>query len=188
MIWAGFRLAASRHPATSSFPHQPVCNSPTNPFRFIALHTLFSDGNSLPSSFQQLTHSFPSHGTRPSPQPNFHPPISNFPLLLSRAHAERSQVHLLSAVNCRLSTRFFLSSFFATLTDSNSRNSFICHSYENTGGGTHLFPFWNSQRQRQTSPVPAFLISSLSQARFRACPQRFLRRLVFRGSLSKELR
>ena len=22
--------------------------------------------------------------------------------------------------------------------------SIICHSYENTGGGTHLFPLWNS--------------------------------------------
>jgi hypothetical protein len=172
MIWAGFRLAASRHPATSSFPHQPVCNSPTNPFRFIALHTLSFDGNSLPFSFQQLTHSFPSHGTGPSPQPNSHFQISNSPNFEFRFS---SFVRLLS-------------SFFATLTNSGSRNSFICHSYENTGGGTNLFPFRNSDRLHEASPVRCFPDILVVPSSFRACPPRFLRCLVFRGSLSKELR
>jgi hypothetical protein len=107
MIWAGSRPAASWHPAPSSFPHQPVPSVSTNPFRFIGLHTLSHNGNSLPSSFQQLTHSFPSHGTRPSLSPVFEFRISNFGRPLSLV--------------------------FATLTNSRARKSCICHSYENTG-------------------------------------------------------
>jgi hypothetical protein len=105
---------------TSSFSHQPIFNVPTNPFRLIALHTLSSDGKSLAISFQQLAHSFLSHGTGPSTPSIFELRFSN----LSRS----------------------LSPFFATLTNSASCNPFICHSYENTGGGTHLFPLWNSLR------------------------------------------
>ena len=68
MIWKGSALAASWHPATPSFPHQPIFTASTNPFQFIALHTLSIDGNSLLFSFQQLTHSFPCHGTgHPAP-------------------------------------------------------------------------------------------------------------------------
>ena len=76
MIWAGSAPAASWHPAPSSFSHQPLFNTSANPFRFIALHTLSSDGNSLPFSFQPLTHSFPSHGTRTSPSSHFQFSIS----------------------------------------------------------------------------------------------------------------
>jgi hypothetical protein len=76
MTWAEPRLAASGHPATPSFPHQPVSTVAANPFQFIVLHTLSSDGNSLLPSFQQLTHSFPSHGTRHPSSPRFELPIS----------------------------------------------------------------------------------------------------------------
>ena len=97
--------------------HQPSVTSIANSLRFSSLRTLLPDANSLLFSFQQIAHSFSSHGTRPSASPYFAFRVSNF---------GRS-----------------LSSFFATLTDSFSRNSFICHSYKNTGGGTHLFPLWN---------------------------------------------
>jgi hypothetical protein len=127
MLWAGSRLAASWHPTTSSFPHQPVFTASTNPFRFIALHALSSHGYPLPSSFHQLTHSFPSHGTRPSTSSefsSFYFPISIFPRPLS--------------------------SFFATLTDSASRNSFVCNSYKNTG----VAPISSHFGTRPISPRP----------------------------------
>ena len=122
---------------TSSFAHQRVFSAAANSFQFIALRTLSSNGNSLAFSFQQLPHSLLSHGTGPSFRSrfsNFHFPMSNFSLCF----------HFLSTVSCQLSTRISLSSFFATLTNSASRKSCICHSYENTGGGTKLFPIWNS--------------------------------------------
>jgi hypothetical protein len=120
---------------TASFSAQLARHVAANPFRFIALRTLSFHGNSLLFSFQHLTHSFPSHGTRPSNSSRF----SNFHFQFSRF-----SVRLLSAVNCRLSTRISLSSFFATLTNSLSRKSCVCHSYANTGGGTYFFPIWNS--------------------------------------------
>ena len=110
MNWAGLRPAASWHPATSSFSHRRGFTAPSNPFRFIALHTLFSHGNFLPSSFQQVTHSFPSHGTGPSAPSQF-----------SNSHFQISHFS-----RC-------LSLVFATLTNSHSCKSCICHSYENTG-------------------------------------------------------
>lgn len=63
MISAGFRPVAFWRPATSSFPHQPIFAAATNPFQFKALRTLLSHENSLLFSFQELTHSLPSHGT-----------------------------------------------------------------------------------------------------------------------------
>jgi hypothetical protein len=63
MVWTGSRSIASWHPAPSSFPRKPVFDSPANFFRFIGLRALFSHGNFLLLSFQEVTHSFPSHGT-----------------------------------------------------------------------------------------------------------------------------
>jgi|ERR1700674_156023 len=45
-----------------------------------------------------------------------------------------------------------LSLLFATLTDSTPCKSFLCHSYENTGGVVELFPLWNL-------PLATFLLS-----------------------------
>jgi hypothetical protein len=141
MIRTGSVSAATRHPATSSFPHQPVFTFATNPFRFIALHTLFHNGISLLSSFHKLTHSLPSHGTRPPLEPNFHSPISNSPILEFRFSSfDRS-----------------LSSFFATLTNSVPRKSIVCHSYKNTRGGTYLFPIRNSAPSRPSISTAPFL-------------------------------
>ena len=65
-------LPFDAQPLTLDFP------ATANPFQFNALHTLSPDGNSLPLSFHQLTHTFLSHGTGPSPAPglpSFYSPI-----------------------------------------------------------------------------------------------------------------
>ena len=80
MTSAGLSSVASWHPAPSSFPHQPVFTVASNSFRFIALQTLPSNGNSLPFSLQQITHSFSSHGIRPRMRARFSSlyfPVSN---------------------------------------------------------------------------------------------------------------
>jgi hypothetical protein len=86
-----FRMKVSaqpNHPSlTASFPHHPE----PNPFRFITFPTLSSHGNSLLFPFQQITHSFLSHGTGPSAPSIFEFRFSNL--------------------------RRSLSSFFATLTE-----------------------------------------------------------------------
>src|ERR1700674_209919 len=46
-----------------------------------------------------------------------------------------------------------LSLLFATHTDSTSCKSFLCHSYENTGGVYQLFPLWNSRVVRRQQPL-----------------------------------
>jgi hypothetical protein len=77
-------------------------------------------------------------------------------------------VYSLSTLNCRLSTRFSLSSFFATLTNSVPRKSIVCHSYENTRGGTYLFPIRNSAQSRSsisTAPFPTLDMDTATLSR-----------------------
>jgi hypothetical protein len=69
---------------TSSFPHPPVFTITSNSFRFINLHTLSPDGNSLLFSFQELTHTFLSHGTGYPRQAGFPLSIFQFPLSVIR--------------------------------------------------------------------------------------------------------
>ena len=64
----------------SPFSRKNVFSAPANPFRFIRLRTPSSDGNPLLFSFQQITHSFPSHGTGPlvpARLSTLHFPVSN---------------------------------------------------------------------------------------------------------------
>jgi hypothetical protein len=141
---------SSNPPRISRFAHQTGLSAATNPFQFIALRTPSDDGISLLLSFQEATHSFPSHGTGPcasSRFSNFHFPISNFSRLLSLV--------------------------FATLTDSTSRKSFTCHSYENSGGGTQFFPLWNSQPSTSSCDLSAVSCGPENGHGYKPSSQRF---------------
>ena len=83
MEWAGSALVACWRPAISSFLRPSIFRRLANPFRFIALRTLAPDGNSLPFSFQQVTHSLPSHGTGALSSPQSCSPIT--PLFVTLA-------------------------------------------------------------------------------------------------------
>jgi hypothetical protein len=169
MIWAGSASAASWHPATSPFAHQPVFNASTNPLQFSALHTLSSDGNLLTLSFQQLPHSSPSHGTGPSNPPIFEFRFSNFAHPLTPFFATLTDFVPCKSFVCHsyknehpirmlvLSERQRVEGPLAKSNVCHSYEmriykSFVCHSYENTGDGTNLFPFWNSTPTCAKSP------------------------------------
>jgi hypothetical protein len=152
---------SSNPPPISWFAHEADFSAAANPFRFIALHTPSDDGDSLLVSFQEVTHSFPSHGTGCSAPPNFHFQISNFTRLLSPVFATLTNFTSRKSIVCHsyenahpirmrvLSERQRVDGPLAKFNACHSYKmcaykSIICHSYENTGGGTRLFPLWNS--------------------------------------------
>jgi hypothetical protein len=113
-----------------------------------------------PFSFHALAHSFPQRATPISPAFNdfrtLHSrccstgSINSFRIKRFRTLFRRNRgisplapSSSLSLSSCTSSISF-ASFLFRTLPFSVSRNSFICHSYENTRGVYQLFPFWNS--------------------------------------------
>jgi len=98
-----------------------------------------------------------------SPLPNFEFRVSNFaflPLSPFPATLTRNQRF------CRKTPP--VSPLFATLTDTPSRKSFPCHSYENMGGVPALVPASKSRRPRNPlTPLESALTDSSSRKSFR---------------------
>ena len=98
-----------------------------------------------------------------SPLPNFEFRVSNFaflPLSPFPATLTRNQRF------CRKTPP--VSPFLATLTDTPSRKSFPCHSYENMGGVPALVPASKSRRPRNPlTPLESALTDSSSRKSFR---------------------
>jgi hypothetical protein len=131
----------SSHP-THSFSHQTSITARINSFRFSTLRTLSPDGISLLFSFQQITHSFPSHGTG-------HPVRSSFHLQCFRFFGSLT-------VGCKLSTvnSHSAKSFIYRTCKKSVRKSFGCRTYRNKGLITLLFAA--HKKNTGVSPCPAF--------------------------------